>query len=77
MEKIQEVLVPLALPPTFSLAFSLEVSSIQLNSSKVSTYAVWILRIRSLTWKNWKHGTRDAGMNLLSEAWINIFIKQL
>lgn len=34
---------------TFSLAFSLEGASIQLNSSSVSTYAFWILLMRSLT----------------------------
>lgn len=58
---------------TFSLAFSLEGSSIQLNSSKVSTYAVWILLIRSLTCEWWKHGTRGAGMNLVNEAWFYHF----
>lgn len=34
---------------TFSLAFSFEGVSIQLNSSSVSTYAAWILLMRSLT----------------------------
>lgn len=34
---------------TFSLAFSFEGVSIQLNSSSVSTYAIWIFVMRSLT----------------------------